>query len=170
MRILHTMLRVGDLQRSIDFYTKGVGVCDSLRAGTLMREKAIEMGALQSFANVEVKDLTVEDGHIKSVVTDQGTIDADYVVIATGCWSRQLAAMAGAQIPLTPAVHQMKDIGPVAMFADAKGDVFALASYLHAIGFAEALAVVGDLVAFQPTAATWEKPLHQTQPKIPDRQ
>jgi glycine cleavage system aminomethyltransferase T/glycine/D-amino acid oxidase-like deaminating enzyme len=105
------------------FYTKGVGVCDSLRAGTLMREMAIEMGALQSFANVEVKDLTVEDGHIKSVVTDQGTIDADYVVIATGCWSRQLAAMAGAQIPLTPAVHQMKDIGPVAMFADAKGDL-----------------------------------------------
>lgn len=105
------------------FYTKGVGVCDSLRAGTLMREKAIEMGALQSFANVEVKDLTVEDGHIKSVVTDQGTIEADYVVIATGCWSRQLAAMAGAQIPLTPAVHQMKDIGPVARFADAKGDL-----------------------------------------------
>ncbi|MCM2476401.1 DUF3991 domain-containing protein [Rhizobium sp. CG5] len=47
--------------------------------------------------------------------------------------------------------------------SDAKGDVFALASYLHGIGFAEALAVVGDLVAFQPTAATWEKPLRQTQ-------
>ena len=105
------------------FYTEGVGVCDSLRAGTLMREKAIEMGALQSFANVEVKDLTVEDGHIKAVVTDRGTIEADYVVIACGCWSRQIAAMAGAQIPLTPAVHQMKDIGPVAMFADAKGDL-----------------------------------------------
>ena len=105
------------------FYTKGVGVCDSLRAGTLMREKAIEMGALQSFANVEVEDLTVEDGRIKAVVTDQGTIEAEYVVIATGCWSRQIAAMAGAEIPLTPAVHQMKDIGPVAMFADAKGDL-----------------------------------------------
>jgi hypothetical protein len=47
--------------------------------------------------------------------------------------------------------------------SDAKGDVFALASYLHAIGFAEALAFVGDLVAFQPTAPTWEKPLHRTQ-------
>jgi len=105
------------------FYTKGVGVCDSLRAGTLMREKAIKMGALQSFANVEVEDLTVADGHIKAVVTDQGTIEADYVVIACGCWSRRIAAMAGAQIPLTPAVHQMKDIGPVARFADAKGDL-----------------------------------------------
>ena len=26
MRILHTMLRVGDLQRSIDFYTKVMGM------------------------------------------------------------------------------------------------------------------------------------------------
>ena len=26
MRILHTMLRVGDLQRSIDFYTKLLGM------------------------------------------------------------------------------------------------------------------------------------------------
>ncbi|MCV9966805.1 DUF3991 and toprim domain-containing protein [Pararhizobium sp. BT-229] len=47
--------------------------------------------------------------------------------------------------------------------SDAKGDVFALASYLHGIGFAETLAVVGDLVAFQPTAPTSEKPLRQTQ-------
>lgn len=47
--------------------------------------------------------------------------------------------------------------------SDAKGDVFALASYLHRIGFADALAVVGDLVAFQPTAPVWEKPLHHTQ-------
>ena len=31
--------------------------------------------------------------------------------------------MAGAHIPLTPAVHQMKDIGPVPFFAGAKGDI-----------------------------------------------
>ncbi len=105
------------------FYTEGVGVVDSLRMGTIMREKAVEMGALQSFANVEVQDLTVTDGAISAVVTDQGTIECDYVVVACGCWSRQIAAMAGAQIPLTPAVHQMKDIGPVPMFADAKGDI-----------------------------------------------
>jgi hypothetical protein len=47
--------------------------------------------------------------------------------------------------------------------SDAKGDVFALAGYLHGIGFSEALAAVGDLVAFQPTAPAWEKPLHRTQ-------
>ena len=43
------------------------------------------------------------------------------MVIACGCWSPRIAAMAGARIPLTPAVHQMIDIGPVPRFADTKG-------------------------------------------------
>ncbi|MCX6430610.1 MAG: FAD-dependent oxidoreductase [Actinobacteria bacterium] len=105
------------------FYTPGVGVVDSLRAGTLMREKAVEMGALQTFANIEVLGMDVEDGRIKRVRTDHGDIEAEYVVIATGCWSPRLAKMAGASIPLTPAVHQMKDIGPVPFFADSRGDI-----------------------------------------------
>ncbi|WFR97778.1 DUF3991 and toprim domain-containing protein [Rhizobium tumorigenes] len=47
--------------------------------------------------------------------------------------------------------------------SEAKGDVFALASYLRGIGFAEARAVVGDLAAFQPTARAWKKPFRQAQ-------
>ncbi|MEI9907612.1 MAG: FAD-dependent oxidoreductase [Actinomycetota bacterium] len=105
------------------FYTPSVGVVDSVRAGTMMREKAIEMGALQAFASIEVLGMDVEDGRIKRVRTDQGDIEAEYVVIATGCWSPRLAKMAGASIPLTPAVHQMKDIGPVPFFADSRGDI-----------------------------------------------
>lgn len=105
------------------FYTPSGSVVDSLRAGTIMRERAQEMGALQSFANTEVLDMVVENGRIKAVVTDQGTIEAEYVVIATGCWSPKLAKMAGAEIPLTPTVHQMKDIGPVPRFKDSKADI-----------------------------------------------
>lgn len=105
------------------FYTPSVGVVDSVRGGTIMRERAIEMGALQSFANVEVIGLDVEEGHIKRVRTDRGDIEVDYVVIACGCWSPKIAKMAGAVIPLTPAVHQMKDLGPVPHFADSKGDI-----------------------------------------------
>ena len=105
------------------FYTPSVGVVDSVRGGTIMRERAQEMGSLQSFGNTEVLSMNVVDGRIKSVVTDRGEIAAEYVVIATGCWSPKLASMAGASIPLTPAVHQMKDIGPVPRFKDAKGDI-----------------------------------------------
>ncbi|MBP1861536.1 DUF3991 and toprim domain-containing protein [Rhizobium herbae] len=42
--------------------------------------------------------------------------------------------------------------------SDAKGDVFALASYLIGGGFSEALAAVGGLVAYQPTLPAWERP------------
>ena len=41
-------------------------------------------------------------------------------MIACGVWSPKLARMAGASIPLTPAVHQMIDIGPTHWFADTK--------------------------------------------------
>ena len=98
------------------FYTPETGVCDSLRFGTLCREKAEEMGALQSFANTEVTAMGVEDGRIRSVTTTRGTIGAEYVVIACGVWAPLLAEMAGTYIPLTPVVHQMADYGPVPLF------------------------------------------------------
>ncbi len=98
------------------FYVPEVGVCDSLRFGTLCREKAEEMGALQVWGNTEVTDLGVEDGQIKRVVTTRGTIEAEYVVIACGVWAPKVAEMAGAFIPLTPVVHQMADYGPVPVF------------------------------------------------------
>jgi len=98
------------------FHTPGVGVVDSLRAGTLMRERAVESGGLTVSANTETVGMDVENGRIRRVHTSRGTIEADTVVIACGVWSPLLAAMAGAHIPLTPAVHQMIDIGPVPRF------------------------------------------------------
>jgi glycine cleavage system aminomethyltransferase T/glycine/D-amino acid oxidase-like deaminating enzyme len=102
------------------FYTPGAGVVDSLRAATIMRERAVEAGMTVS-ANTEVIGLDVEHRQITRVRTTRGDIEADRVVIACGCWSPRIARMAGAQIPLTPAVHQMIDIGPAPRFADAKG-------------------------------------------------
>ena len=98
------------------FYTPGVGVVDSLRGGTIMRERATESGALTVFAGTDVSGLEVEQGRIRRVHTSRGTIEAETVVIACGVWSPLLARMAGAHIPLTPMVHQMIDIGPVPRF------------------------------------------------------
>ena len=44
-------------------------------------------------------------------------------MIACGIWSPRIARMAGASIPLQPAVHQMIDVGPVPRFAHAKAEV-----------------------------------------------
>lgn len=105
------------------FHTPGVGVVDPLRAGTLMRERAREMGALTVSAPTEVLGIDVERGRIVRVRTDRGDVETDTVVICCGVWSPRIARMAGASIPLTPAVHQMIDVGPVPMFADSVGEI-----------------------------------------------
>ncbi len=105
------------------FYTPSVSVVDSLQTGTLMRQEAIDAGALSVFATTEVLDLEVEDGTIRAVVTDKGRIEAEHVVIACGVWSPRIAAMAGANIPLTPAVHQMADVGPIDVLAQTNKEV-----------------------------------------------
>jgi len=105
------------------FHTPTVGVVDSLRAGTIMRERAIEMGALTISAGTEVLGLDVVDGRITRVRTDKGDIEATTVVVACGAWSPRIARMAGASIPLSPAVHQMISVGPVPQFADTVGEI-----------------------------------------------
>ena len=105
------------------FYTPGVGVVDSLRAGTLMREQAQAMGALTVSANNEVTGIEVDRGRIRGIRTLRGEIRTEVVVIACGVWSPRIAAMAGASIPLSPAIHQMIDVGPVPMFADSVGEI-----------------------------------------------
>ena len=105
------------------FYTPSVSVVDSLRAGTLMREQAQAAGALTVAANTEVLGIDVEHGRVRRVHTTRGDVEADVVVICCGVWSPLIARMAGASIPLTPAVHQMIDIGPVPRFAGAKSAI-----------------------------------------------
>jgi len=105
------------------FYSPTVAVADSLRAGTLMRERAQEAGALTVSPNNEVIDIDLDRGHVKRVRTTRGDVETDVVVICCGVWSPRVARMAGATIPLTPAVHQMIDIGPVPRFADAKSAI-----------------------------------------------
>ena len=105
------------------FSTPGIGVVDSLRAGTIMRERAQALGALTLAPMTEVTGIDVEDGKVTRVRTDKGDFEADIVVIAAGVWSPRLAEMAGAAIPLTPAVHQMISVGPVPMLADTVGEI-----------------------------------------------
>lgn len=98
------------------FWTPSVAVVDPLQAGALMREQAIAQGALTVSANTEVTDIRTRAGRIEAVRTDRGEIETPLVVVASGVWSPRIARLAGASIPLTPAVHQMMDVGPIAEF------------------------------------------------------
>ena len=104
-----------------------VGVVDSLRAGTLLRQEAEQSGALRVLAGAEVLGIDVDGTgarpRVRAVRTDQGDISTDTCVIACGVWSPRVAAMAGARLPLTPTVHQMISVGPVPLFAGTSGEI-----------------------------------------------
>jgi glycine cleavage system aminomethyltransferase T/glycine/D-amino acid oxidase-like deaminating enzyme len=109
-----------------------VGVVDSLRAGTLMREGAQRSGVLTVLPGTEVLGITVDGaaglaggagGRVRGVSTSAGEIETDNVVICCGVWSPRIARMAGARLALTPTVHQMISVGPIALFADTPGEI-----------------------------------------------
>jgi len=107
-------------------YFPRVGVVDSLRAGTLMRERAQELGALQVRANTEVLGIDTDSSprpRVRRVRTTTGDIETDVVAICCGVWSPRVAALAGAAIPLTPIVHQMISVGPIPLFAGTAGEI-----------------------------------------------
>ena len=105
------------------FYSPGVTVVDSLRAGTIMRERAQARDALTVLPNTEVLSMEVHNGAIRAVVTDRGRIETEHLVIACGVWSPRMARMAGATIPLTPAVHQMIDVGPIPILEATRSEI-----------------------------------------------
>ena len=110
------------------FYCPTVSVVDSLETGTTMRREAVETAGCQVFANTEVLDIRTVEGEggvttVSSVVTDRGTIEAGYVVIACGVWSNRIANMADAAIPLVPTVHQMADVGPMDILAETNNEI-----------------------------------------------
>ena len=110
------------------FHTPTVSVVDSLGFGSLRRQGAIDSGALSVFANTEVLDIETEEmpfgrPRVSAVVTDRGRIEAEYVVVACGVWSPRIARMAGATIPLTPAVHQMADVGPIDVLQETGNEI-----------------------------------------------
>ncbi|MGZ0178322.1 MAG: NAD(P)/FAD-dependent oxidoreductase, partial [Acidimicrobiales bacterium] len=111
------------------FHCPTVSVVDSLETGTVMRKEAIETAGLQVFANTEVLEMLTQDDpvpgmtRITGVVTDKGTIEAEYVVIACGVWSNRIANMAGTYIPLVPAVHQMADVGPMDVLVETNNEI-----------------------------------------------
>lgn len=105
------------------FWTPSVAVADPLQTGALMREHAISLGALTTSANTEVIGIDTQNGRVKRVRTDRGDIETETIVVACGVWSPRIAEMAGARIPLTPAVHQMIDVGPIPELADTHREI-----------------------------------------------
>lgn len=55
----------------------------------------------------KVLDIQVENGKVKAVVTDKGTIETPCVVNAAGEWGKYIGRMAGVAVPVEPEKHQI---------------------------------------------------------------
>jgi len=68
--------------------------------------KGARNGGVVFYEGVRVKKLLKQDRRITTVVTDQGTIEADIVINAAGLWAREVGRLAGVDIPAGVVEHQ----------------------------------------------------------------
>ena len=72
---------------------------------THMLAKAAKMEGAKIYEKSPVKEILTKNGRISGVKVNDHIIDCEYIVLASGMWSRQIGEKAGVSIPLYPAEH-----------------------------------------------------------------
>ncbi len=72
---------------------------------THMLAKAAKMEGAKIYEKSTVKEILTKKGRISGVRVNDQIIDCEYIVLASGMWSRQIGEKAGVSIPLYPAEH-----------------------------------------------------------------
>ncbi len=67
--------------------------------------KSAKIEGVQIFEKTPVTKILVKNNKIAGVETEVGKIDCEYVVLATGMWSRQIGKDIGVSVPLYPNEH-----------------------------------------------------------------
>jgi heterotetrameric sarcosine oxidase gamma subunit len=89
---------VGGIHIPSDGYANAVDITQALAKGA-------RTGGARIFENTKVTKICHNGERVTGVDTDDGSIDADYVVICGGMWTRDLAASIGVAAPLHACEH-----------------------------------------------------------------
>lgn len=73
---------------------------------TLSLAKGARQKGARIFEDTKVTKVIMEDGVIKGVETDKGSIETPIVIACCGQWTRQFAKQVGVNVPLVPVEHQ----------------------------------------------------------------
>jgi glycine cleavage system T protein len=135
---------IGGIHIPSDGYANAVDITQALAKGARAR------GAL-IFQDLKVTAIHHDRGRARGVQTERGRIDADYVVLCGGMWTRELAATIGVTVPLHACEHYY------VLFQDVAGlkpDMPVLRDYDHCSYFKYD---AGKLLvgAFEPHARPW---------------
>jgi 4-methylaminobutanoate oxidase (formaldehyde-forming) len=96
--LLHVDDLVGGIFLPADGQTNPIDTTQALAKGAKQRGAKI-------FENTEVTGLRIEQGRARGVMTTQGDIRADTVVLCAGMWSHGIASACNVTIPLHAAEH-----------------------------------------------------------------
>ena len=72
---------------------------------THLLAKAAKLEGAKIFEDSPVNDILVKNKRIEGVIVNGEKIECEYIVLATGMWSRQIGEKVGVSIPLYPAEH-----------------------------------------------------------------
>jgi len=85
-------------------FMPGDGQADPIGVTNLLAKAAKEEG-VKIFEKSPVEKILVKNGRIAGVKVNNQVIECEYIVLATGMWSRQIGEEMGVSIPLYPAEH-----------------------------------------------------------------
>ncbi len=68
--------------------------------------RGARMAGISIFEDTEVIDLEIDKGRIRAVITANGRIECERVVVCAGQWTRPFAARFGVNVPLVSVEHQ----------------------------------------------------------------
>jgi 4-methylaminobutanoate oxidase (formaldehyde-forming) len=146
---LWPMAETGDLLRG--FYVPIEGRANPHDVAMSLARGA-RLGGASIIEGVPVTGITTVRDRVTGVVTDQGTIETDVVLLAAGIWSRQFGDSIGVSIPLQAAEHYYLITEP---FAGVHPDLPVLEDPSTYGYFREETG--GLLVGlFEPEAAVWK--------------
>ena len=85
-------------------FMPGDGQADPIGVTNLLAKAAKQEG-VKIFEKSPVEKILVKNGRIAGVKVNNQVIECEYIVLATGMWSRQIGEEMGVSIPLYPAEH-----------------------------------------------------------------
>jgi sarcosine oxidase subunit beta len=96
-------------------FSPGDGSASPLRSALAFERQARLHGATFCYHET-VTGILTHNGQVQGVRTDKGTYQTGVVVNAAGPWAREVAALAGVQVPVQPDSHEAGITEPVASF------------------------------------------------------
>lgn len=100
---LFPMVQMNDVLGGL--YSPHDGYVDPTGLTMAMASAAKKRGA-RLLTMTRVIEICIKDERVHSVITDQGEIQAEYVINAAGMWTREIGRMVDLNLPVIPMAHQ----------------------------------------------------------------